>query len=130
MNQPNALKQYKNVDLAATVQTASPHKLISMMLAGAIEAFAVAKGAMARDDIELRANSLNKAMDIIVGLKASLDLEKGGELAANLDGLYNYILQISLEATRDKAVKKVEEAISHLTQIQQGWDEMPLEHRQ
>ena len=73
----NALKEYKSVDLRATVETASPHKLISMLLEGALTALAQAKGAIERKQIQDRTESLNKATDIIVGLKGSLDLGKG-----------------------------------------------------
>lgn len=125
----NALKQYKSVDLQATVQTASPHKLISMLLSGALEAFAKGKGAAERKDIEARANHLNKAMEIVIGLKSSLDMEQGGEVSANLDQLYDYILVQTLTASKDNDPEKIQELISLLLEIKQGWDEMPLEYR-
>lgn len=125
----NALKQYKSVDLQATVETASPHKLISMLLSGALEAFAKGKGAAERKDFEARAQHLNKAIQIVVGLKSSLDMEQGGDLSANLDRLYDYILTHTLTASRDNNPEQIQELINLLLEIKQGWDEMPLEYR-
>jgi flagellar protein FliS len=125
----NALKQYKSVDLQATVQSASPHKLISMLLSGAMEAFAKGKGAAERKDIEARAKHLNKAMEIVIGLKSSLDMDQGGEVSENLDRLYDYILVHTLTASRDNDPEQIQELINLLLEVKQGWDEMPLDYR-
>lgn len=121
----NALKQYQSVDLRATVETASPHKLISMLLDGALGALAKAKGSIERKDIEERTRHLNKATEIVVGLKGSLDLEQGGELAVNLDGLYDYMLRSVVEANRNNDAEKVQEIMNLMLEIKQGWSEMP-----
>ncbi|WP_415897480.1 flagellar export chaperone FliS [Neptuniibacter sp. QD72_48] len=121
----NALKQYQSVDLRATIETASPHKLISMLLDGALGALAKAKGSIERSVIEERTKHLNKATEIVVGLKGSLDLEKGGEVAENLDGLYDYILRSIVIANRENDAEKVQEVMNLLLEIKQGWSEMP-----
>ena len=121
----NALKQYKSVDLRATIETASPHKLISMLLDGALNSLAKAKGAIERNSIEERTAHLNKASEIVVGLKGSLDLEQGGEVAANLDGLYDYMIRSIMEANRGNDGEKVQEVMSLMLEIKQGWSEMP-----
>jgi flagellar protein FliS len=121
----NALKQYQSVDLRATVETASPHKLISMLLDGALGALAKAKGACEREAIEERTISLNKATEIVIGLKGSLDLENGGEVATNLDALYDYMIAGILEANRNNDAEKIQEVMSLILEIKQGWSEMP-----
>lgn len=123
----NALKQYKSVDLRATIETASPHKLISMLLDGALNSLAKAKGAIERNSIEERTAHLNKASEIVVGLKGSLDLEQGGEVAANLDRLYDYMIRSILEANRGNDGEKVQEVMSLMLEIKQGWSEMPVD---
>lgn len=125
----NALKEYKSVDLRATVETATPHKLISMLLEGALTALAQAKGAIERNQIEVRTESLNKATDIIVGLKGSLDLEKGGEVAANLDELYNYMIREVVKANRENSSQKVQDIMDLFLDIRSGWNEMPMEYK-
>lgn len=121
----NALKQYQSVDLRATIETASPHKLISMLLDGALGALAKAKGSIERNAIEERTQHLNKATEIVVGLKGSLDLEQGGEVAANLDALYDYMLRSIMNANRENDAEKVQEVMNLMLEIKQGWAEMP-----
>lgn len=123
----NALKQYQSVDLRATVETASPHKLISMLLDGALGALAKAKGSIERGDIEERTKQFNKASEIVVGLKGSLDLEQGGEVAANLDALYDYMLRMIMQANSQNDEGKAQEVMSLMLEIKQGWSEMPNE---
>jgi len=121
----NALKQYQSVDLRATIETASPHKLISMLLDGALGSLAKAKGSMEREDIQERTRHLNKASEIVVGLKGSLDLEQGGEVAANLNALYDYMISGIMTANRNSDVEKVQELMNLMLEIKQGWSEMP-----
>lgn len=121
----NALKQYQSVDLRATIETASPHKLISMLLDGALGSLAKAKGSMERGDIQERTRHLNKASEIVVGLKGSLDLEQGGEVAANLNALYDYMISGIMTANRNSDVEKVQELMNLMLEIKQGWSEMP-----
>jgi flagellar protein FliS len=123
----NALKQYQSVDLRATIETASPHKLISMLFDGLLGALAKAKGEIERDNIEERTFQLNKAAEIVVGLKGSLDQEKGGEISQNLEALYDYILRTVIDANRNNNAGKVQEAIDLVLEIKQGWSEMPNE---
>lgn len=123
----NALKEYKSVDLRATVETASPHKLIAMLFDGALTALAQAKGAIERNQVEERTESLNKASDIIVGLKGSLDLEKGGEVAVNLDELYNYMIRQIVAANRDQSTERVQDIMDLILEVRAGWTSMPVE---
>ena len=122
----NALKQYKNVGLAAAVQTASPRELIRMLLDGALTALATAKGSIERNDIQDRTQQLNKANDIILGLKDFLDLEQGGEIAANLDALYDYMVRSVMQANRNNDADKVQEVMSLLLEIKAGWTQMDV----
>ena len=122
-----ALNQYKSVDLNTAVEGASPHQLIQMLFRGVMEALAKAAGAIERQDIQLRVQQINKATDIIVHLKGSLDFEKGGDVAGNLDNLYDYMIRTLMQANRENDIAKLNE-ISHLVMtIAEGWSEMPEE---
>jgi len=124
-----AMSQYKAVDVRSSVASASPHQLIAMLYDGALTALASAKGCILRKDIENRAKQLNKANVIVLALQDYLDLEKGGEFAANLNGLYSYIVKGILEANRDQSEQKIQELINLLLELKQGWASMPLEYR-
>jgi flagellar protein FliS len=123
----NALKQYKSVDLNVAVENATPHELVSMMFKGALEALAKANGAIERKDISLRTQQINKASQIIVNLKGTLNFEAGGEVAENLDALYDYMVRLLMQANRENSEAKVSEVAELLSDIFQGWAEIPPE---
>jgi flagellar protein FliS len=125
----NALKQYQSVDVNSAINTASQHKLISMLFEGALTALARAKGLIDRNDTEGKSEQINKATDIIIGLKSCLNLEEGGEVANNLDGLYNYMLSRLMRANMDNDEQAIDEVVSLITEVKSGWNEIPEEHR-
>lgn len=124
-----AMNQYKTVDLRSAVASASPHQLIAMLYDGALSALASAKGCILRKDIEGRTQSLNKANAIVLGLRDFLDVEKGGEVAENLNRLYDYIIRGIIEANRAQSADKTQELINLLLELKQGWMSMPLDIR-
>ncbi|SEG58545.1 MULTISPECIES: flagellar export chaperone FliS [Marinobacterium] len=121
------LAQYKSIDLNTAANSASPHELISMLFKGALEALAKANGAIERKDVELRVKQINKASSIIVNLKGSLDFENGGEVAANLDTLYDYMVTTLMQANRENSAEKVTEVAGLLSEVFQGWAAIPAE---
>ena len=83
--------QYKSVGNQSGIENASPHRLIQMLLDGALDRINSAKGAIKRGDIQSQGTNISSAISIIGGLQSSLNMEKGGEIAANLDNLYDYM---------------------------------------
>ncbi|WP_027857884.1 flagellar export chaperone FliS [Marinobacterium jannaschii] len=126
----NALKQYQNVNLRAAVESASPHQLILMLFNGALEALVKAKSSIERKDIETRTQQLNKANDIVLALQDYLDHEQGGEIAENLNALYDYIARGIATANRENNPEKIQELMNLILEVKQGWEQMPMEHRQ
>jgi len=125
-----ALNQYKSVDLNTAVEAASPHQLISMLFHGAQEALAKAVGSIERKDIQLRTQQINKACEIVVTLKGSLNFEQGGEVAENLDSLYDYMLRTLMQANRESDAAKVKEVSELIATISDGWSQIPAEEHQ
>ena len=121
-NSGSALQQYKTVGVASAVEEASPHRLVQMLLEGAIARVTAAQGHMARGDIAHKGESISMAIGIIDGLKGSLDMEGGGEIAANLAALYDYMAGRLLEGNRDNRDEALEEVLRLLKQIKEAWD--------
>ena len=109
MNAMAALKQYQTVNTQVQVFDASPHRLIQMLMEGGLSRLAQAKGAMERGQVALKGELLGKAIAIIGGLREGLDLRQGGELAANLDSLYEYMSSRLLQANRSNDVAIIDE---------------------
>ena len=85
---------YKQVNLETSVSQASPHQLIVLLFDGALNAIRLADLHMQKGNIPDKGKAISKAINIIDnGLKSSLDLNQGGEIAKNLDQLYQYISQ-------------------------------------
>lgn len=115
------LHQYQQAR-ASEVFTASPHKLIEMCLAGALERIAIAKGAMQRGDLGEKARRISAAVAIVEHLRLSLDIKAGGELVKNLDQLYDYVIRRLTHANGSNEVGTLDEVTALLMQIKSGWD--------
>lgn len=122
MNGMTALRQYQQVGAHSAVMDATPHRLIQMLLDGAISRLSSAKGCMGRNDLAKKGEFIGKAIEIVSGLKGCLDFKQGGEVSVNLDALYEYIGSILFKANIDNDEALVDEAISLLSEIKKGWD--------
>ena len=126
----NNISQYNEVDRISGVSDADPHRLVQMLLEGALGKIAIVKGLMARNEIAKKGEMISQAVSIINGLRVSLDLKAGGELATNLDNIYEYIERRLLKANIDDDVTILDEASSLLHEIKSGWELIPLELRE
>ena len=119
----SAVNAYQTVQVDAAVLGASPHELIAKLLAKAIDSTIEAKGFMANGDIPGKTAHIKIAVSIISdGLRSSLDMDAGGELAQRLDSLYDYMAQRLLKAHIDNDVTVLDEVVSLLSEIKSGWD--------
>ncbi len=116
----NALNEYRSTGNSSIVY-ADPHQLILRLMNGAIQRIAQAKGAIKQNDIQAKGEFLSKAIAIIGGLSSCLDIEKGGELAANLDSLYEYMNVRLLEANVENNPAKLDEVINLISEIKSAW---------
>ncbi len=117
-----ALRRYHSVDVQAGAESASPHRLIQMLMEGVMEKIAAAKGHMARGEIEGKGRQIGWAISIVDGLRASLDAEHGGEVAGNLDALYDYAMRRLLEANVNNDAAALDEVAKLIGTLKQGWD--------
>ncbi len=121
-NISNALRQYQQIDAQSAVAFASPHRLIQMLMEGALESLSKAKGHIQRGEVAARGEQLSRAIGIIGGLKDGLNLEAGGEIAANLDALYDYMQRRLLEANINASAAFVDEITDQLRLLKEAWD--------
>ena len=118
----SAMKQYQSVNTNAQLVDATPHRLIQMLMEGGLARLAQAKGAMERGDVALKGTLIGKAIDIVGGLRQGLNLDAGGEVAANLDNLYMYLTTRLVEANRKNDTAILDEVSGLLREIKSGWD--------
>ena len=116
---------YRNVQLETSVSEASPHQLVSLLFDGLLQSLAVAKGAILTANIPAKGTSIGRAVRILEeGLKAGLDTERGGELAANLRSLYDFCIFRLTEANLRNDVAIVDEVIRLIQPVADGWNEI------
>ena len=129
MNAKSALGAYKTTKNDLAVTDASPQKLIALLLDRALEHVSKAKGAIDRGEAADMGEAIGKAMTIISSLQASLNFEQGGDIANNLNSLYDYLTQQLLKATSEKNVDYLREVSGLLSEIKDGWDSIPADMR-
>lgn len=122
MNSYSAIQHYSSVKVHSGVEAASPHRLIQMLFEGALERIAQAKGAMQQKQFARKGELLGKAVNIVGGLQGSLNDREGGELAANLDSLYDYIIRRLTQANYENKPEYLDECTQLLVEIKMAWD--------
>lgn len=123
-----ALEGYGRNAVESEVNYASPYRIIQMLMEGALSKLATAKGCITRNDIAEKSRQITWGMNIIQGLRTSLDAEKGGDIAANLDALYEYMGRRLLEANVQNDTAILDEVMSLLQEVKAGWDAIPAEY--
>jgi flagellar protein FliS len=121
----HGVSAYAQVGAETGVLAASPHKLITMLYEGAVKAIDQASVHMIARDIEKKGEAVARAVQIIlIGLKSSLNREAGGELAENLDSLYDYMSRRLFEAHIKDDHEMLMEVRGLLLDIKGAWDEI------
>lgn len=119
---PAALQQYQQVKTRTVMDSASPHRLIQMLFEGALDRLASAKGHIQRGEMARKGEMIGKAIAIVDGLRSALDFEAGGEIAANLEALYDYMERRLLQANMDSDPVILDEVSGLIHDIKEGWD--------
>ena len=117
-----ALNQYRQINTQSAIEQASPHRLVQMLMEGAIQRLAEAKGALARQSVAEKGEAIGKAISIIGGLRDSLKHEVQGDLPSKLDGLYVYMTQRLMKANLYNDAQGVDEVLRLMKTLKEGWD--------
>ncbi|GGX50640.1 B-type flagellar protein FliS [Saccharospirillum salsuginis] len=117
------IKQYQSVSTETSIMDADPHKLIQLLFEGALARISTAKGHMERKEYDRKSKMINSAIDIIGGLQDSLNMETG-DLAMNLERLYDYMIRRLFEANARNDQTILDEVSGLLSQIKTAWDDI------
>jgi flagellar protein FliS len=129
MSHAAKLAAYSSAQAHGGVAAADPHRLIVMLLDGALERISTARGCMTRGETAEKARLLNRAVSIIGELRSSLDLKTGGQIAANLGELYDYMCRRLLKATSENRPEMLDEVMKLLHEVRGAWVAIPNEAR-
>ena len=114
--------RYRNIDMSSRLEGASPHRLVAILFEELLRAIETAQAADRQGDRGKRAERQARALSILHALEASLDFEKGGEIATSLSSIYREARRLISAGARDAQPAMVEQARAMLADIAGAWD--------
>jgi flagellar protein FliS len=136
MHSQRGAAQYRAVSSHGLVADASPSRLVQIMFEHILSQLAIAQGCMERikgnlptAEVIAKGKAVGKAVRLINQLNATLDMERGGQIAANLRALYVYMLARLTHANAVNDSALVTEVSSLVRKVKSGWDQIVAEGR-
>jgi flagellar protein FliS len=128
---PNAAKlaAYRSTSVHSGVAASDPHRLIVMLMDGAMERIATARGLMRNGHAAEKAQLLHRAVAIIDELRNSLDFKTGGDISTNLDALYDYMCVRLMQANSSNKPEWLDEVSRLLGEVRAAWLALPATQR-
>jgi flagellar protein FliS len=120
-----AINAYKKVDVMGGVDAADPHQLVTMLMDGALTRLYEARTALEEKAFARKGEALGQTTTIIGALQGSLDMERGGAVADNLNELYDYLSRRVFHANVHNDVDAVDEAVRLIRDLRDGWAAIP-----
>lgn len=122
------LKFYQKEATKTQLADASPYQVVQMLMGGVLDSLALAKGALQRQDYEVKGRALSKASAILNALRSTLDESLAPDLTQNLYALYTYMLERLIDAAVEKHnADAIDEVVRLFREIKSAWDEIPLQ---
>lgn len=113
---------YAKVGVESGILAASPHQRIVMLFDSYQATIRIARLHMQAGHIAEKGKAITKAINIVSrGLRASLDLEQGGEIAVQLDQLYDYVVRVLLRANLNNDDTALTTAAALLENVAAAW---------
>lgn len=120
-----SVNSYRTVGLETSVSQASPHHLVGLLFDGLTQSLNATKAHMQTANYEEKGRSVGRAVRILEeGLKAALDMQKGGEIAVNLHRVYDFCIFRLTEANLRNDAAMVDEVIKVIRPIADGWSQI------
>ena len=120
-----AASAYKTVGAQSSVDGADAHQLIVLLFDGLLQAINHASGALQRKDIATFTRQVGRAVRILdEGLKGVLDMQRGGEVAANMWALYDYCVRRLTQANLHNDADALAEVVRLIAPVADSWSQI------
>ncbi len=120
-----AMESYGSDNLASQASVANNVALIQMLFDGLVDSVAQAQGHLTHGKIQEKGKAIARASRIVVGLQGALDFTRGGELAQNLNDLYNYVTRRLIFANAHNDMDALKEVQHLMSEIRSAWAQLP-----
>lgn len=118
----DAAKEYRQLAIRHEIESASPHRLIQLMMERVLAKIAIARGHMEREATNKKGRHISDAISIISGLQASLNHKADEKLSGNFDELYHYMTRRLLEANLKDDPDILKEVSGLMRELKGAWD--------
>jgi len=119
----------QNAYLESRFTTAQPAKLVRILYHAAMDAVREARRHLGAGDIARRSREISKAFAILTELAGALDGARGGDIAARLAQLYDYLQRRLLEANARQTEAPLAEVWGLLATLAEAWDGVAAQAR-
>ena len=119
--QSRAIRSYGTVQVASSLAGAQGAQLTQMLFDGLVDAMVTLRGHILPQSVAAKAAQVNKVQRIVLGLQSTLDFERGGEIARNLDELYSYVMRRLVHVHADNDLDALDEVTDVIREIRDAW---------
>lgn len=116
-----AAQHYRQIGIQSRIEGASPAEIIGMLLDGALARIAAAKAHGTRGETAGKGEAIGRAIQILGGLRESLDPEQGAEIAGNLERLYEYMQRRLVAANLVDDMQGLDEVEALIVGLRDAW---------
>ena len=120
----NTAKRASEVYTNNSIKSEGPLALIARVYQIAAQSARKAQRAIEQRDFRAKADSTNRLLRCLDLLQSHLDMEHGGEVAANLDRVYAYLIRVTSLGNVDNDAGRYAEVAKHLTELGEAWSEV------
>jgi flagellar protein FliS len=118
----SGLQHYRAMGAYTNLAEATPYQVVQLMLDTVLTRVAEATGHLERGEVAAKGEKIGKALGIIEALMLGLDKARGGDIAVNLERLYDYMSRTLLRAQLENRADLLKEVTSLLREIKLGWE--------
>lgn len=112
---------YQQVRSHGGVESADPHGLITLLMDGALERLVKARAHMVRGEVAAKGEAISRCIEILGGLRGSLDAKVEPVMVGRLDSLYEYMSRRLLQANLKDDATIIDEVIKLLQPVRDSW---------
>ena len=120
-----AIQSYGSVHAAASIGGVPGVQLTQMLFDGLVDSLMAARGHIEHRAIRQKADQLARAGRIVLGLQSTLDFDRGGDIARNLNELYSYVTRRLLHINGHNDLEALDEVTSLIRDIRDAWNTLP-----